>query len=91
MNMVVDAGNTFIKVGIFKNKSLEKKEVFDSQNALKHFMLQTPIENLMIGSVKWDVAEIASWSMATGLKLVFDSALSLPLWPISDANIRHRR
>ncbi len=79
MNMVVDAGNTFIKVGVFKNKSLEKKEVFDSRDALKHFMLQTPIEHLMISSVKWDASEIASWSTATGLKLVFDSALSLPI------------
>ena len=79
MNLVVDVGNTFSKVGIFEKNSLEKKEIFDSTVALKRFILQTPIENLMISSVTLPVDEIASWSPATGCKLVLNQTLPVPI------------
>lgn len=79
MNMVVDVGNTFSKVGIFEKNSLEKKEIFDSAVALKRFILQAPIENLMISSVTLPVEEIVSWSPATGCKLVLNQTLPVPI------------
>ena len=77
--MVVDVGNTFSKVGIFKKKSLEEKEVFDSPAALKRFILREPIDHLIISSVTLAPEEVASWSQAKGLKLVLDHTLSLPI------------
>ena len=79
MNMVVDAGNTFSKVGLFNNKSLEKKEVFNSPDALRNFMLLKPVDHLIISSVTLPEEEIASWSLANGLKVVLDHTLSLPI------------
>ncbi len=77
--MVVDAGNTFSKVGLFHNNSLEKKEVYDSPDALRKFMLHMPADHLIISSVTLPVGEIASWSLAKGLKLVLDHTVPLPI------------
>ena len=77
--MVVDVGNTFSKVGIFKKKSLEAREVFDSPAALKRFMLHTQIDHLIISSVTLPPEEVASWSQSKGLKLVLDHTLGLPI------------
>ena len=58
MNMAVDVGNTFTKVGIFEKDSLKKKKVFDSLGELRDFLPQTPVENLIISSVKGDAGEL---------------------------------
>ncbi len=64
MNLVVDAGNTLAKVGIFEKDSLMKKEDFRSEGDLKSFLQNAIVENLIIGSVTGKEKEIAAWSRA---------------------------
>lgn len=79
MNMAVDAGNTFTKVGIFERESLKKKEVFDTSHELQSFLQRTPVDHLIIGSVTLQNVEVASWSAASGLKLILQHSLPLPI------------
>lgn len=65
MNMVVDAGNTFTKVGIFEGDLLKKKEEFGDDGDLRNFLQNTSVENLIISSVTGKEAEIRSWSRAS--------------------------
>lgn len=64
MNMVVDAGNTFTKVGIFEGDSLKRKDEFGDTDGLRHFMQGCAVENLIISSVTGREEEISSWSTA---------------------------
>ena len=79
MNMVVDAGNTLTKIGIFEKDSLVQKEVFDAEVDLRNFLSRTPSENLLICSVTIGANEIASWSMASGRKIFLHPELPLPI------------
>lgn len=79
MNMVVDAGNTFTKVGLFEKDSLQRKEVFDADEELQNFLIRTPVENLIISSVTTGAKKIASWSIATGHKIILGPDLPLPI------------
>ena len=79
MNIVVDVGNTFTKVGIFENDTLQGKEVFDAVGELQKFLFRTPAENLLISSVTIGVNEMTSWSIATGLKIILHPELPLPI------------
>jgi len=64
MNIVVDAGNTFTKVGIFEKDSLKKKMEFRSMGELLVFLQNTAADHLIIGSVTGKEGEIASQSLA---------------------------
>lgn len=79
MNMVVDVGNTFTKVGIFEKDSLQRKEMFDAVGELQHFLFHTPAENLLISSVTIGLNEIASWSIAARRKIILHPELPLPI------------
>lgn len=77
--MAVDVGNTFTKVGIFEKDSLKKKKVFDAVGPLQNFLHHTPVENTIISSVKINGEDLASWSQASKLKIVFHSGTPLPI------------
>ncbi len=62
--MVVDAGNTFTKVGIFEKDSLKEKREFSSDLELRAFLLDTPSDNIMVSSVRGKEDEIILWSGA---------------------------
>jgi type III pantothenate kinase len=78
MNMVIDAGNTFTKVGIFEKESLKKKEVFRADSELQSFLQKFQVENALISSVAGNENEIASWSRA-GHTIVLSHDTPLPI------------
>lgn len=79
MNMVVDSGNTRIKVGLFNDRELIRKESFLNLDELKSFLIATPVDHALVSSVNHDPAEILSWSSATGKKISLTSSLALPI------------
>jgi type III pantothenate kinase len=79
MNLVVDSGNTRIKVGLFKDRELIKKESFLDLTNLKNFIGATRVDHILVSSVNHDPAEILSWSSTTGKKISLTSSLPLPI------------
>jgi type III pantothenate kinase len=79
MNLVVDSGNTRIKVGLFKDRELILKESFLNLTELKKFMLANSADHLLVSSVNHDSNEILSWSTSTGKKISLTSLLPLPI------------
>ncbi len=79
MNLVVDSGNTRIKVGLFKDRKLILKESFLNLAELKSFILERSADHLLVSSVNHDSAEILSWSNSTGKKISLTSILPLPI------------
>jgi type III pantothenate kinase len=79
MNLVVDSGNTRIKIGLFKDRELIMKKSFLNLTELKDFMLATNADHVLVSSVNHDPAEILSWSNSTGKKISLTSLLPLPI------------
>jgi type III pantothenate kinase len=79
MNLVVDSGNTRIKIGLFKDRELIMKNSFLNLTELKDFMLATNADHVLVSSVNHDPAEILSWSNSTGKKISLTSLLPLPI------------
>ncbi len=79
MNMVVDIGNTFTKVGIFERDSLQEKKVFDSDQTLQDFLQFHPASNVIISSVAGKEELVATWSHATGKTILFTALLPTPV------------
>ncbi len=79
MNLVVDSGNTRIKIGLFQNRELIRKESFLNLTALKDFMFSTPVDHVLVSAVNHDSAEILSWSNSTGKKISLTARLPLPI------------
>jgi type III pantothenate kinase len=79
MNLVVDSGNTRIKVGLFKDRELIEKESFSNLTELKNFISTTSADNILVSSVNHDPAEILSWSAGAGKKIQLTSSLPLPI------------
>lgn len=79
MNLVVDSGNTRIKIGLFKDGELIMKKSFLNLTELKDFMLETNADHVLVSSVNHDPAEILSWSNSTGKKISLTSLLPLPI------------
>ncbi len=79
MNLVVDSGNTRFKVGVFDNDVLIRKEFFTHAHDLKKFIAGNSFDHILVSSVKFDPAEILSWSSNPGKKIVLTSSLPLPI------------
>ncbi|MBL7871978.1 MAG: type III pantothenate kinase [Cyclobacteriaceae bacterium] len=79
MNLVVDAGNTRFKVGAFDHTQLIRKEFFTHEMDLKKFIEENSYDHILVSSVKFDPAEILSWSSSIGKKIVLTSSLQLPI------------
>ncbi len=79
MNLVVDAGNTRIKVGLFKDGELIEKKSFLTLVELEAFIKITSANHLLVSSVNQDAAEILSWSSSSGKKISLTSSLALPI------------
>ncbi len=82
MNMVIDAGNTRTKVGIFEGALLKQKEVFADAGAAKRFLCEFQPDHLMISSVTGAGAQLGG--MVKVLGRIFHLAPSLPL-PIQNS------
>lgn len=79
MNLVVDSGNTRIKVGLFKDRELVQKESFLNLLELKNFIIAARANHLLVSSVNHDPAEILSWSSSAEKKISLTPSLSLPI------------
>jgi type III pantothenate kinase len=79
MNLVVDSGNTRIKVGLFNNRELIQKESFDKLEDLKRFLNATDSDHVLVSSVNHDPNEILSCSASKGKKIFLNSSLPLPI------------
>jgi type III pantothenate kinase len=79
MNIVIDAGNTFTKIGIFENDILKAKEVFKRDEGVDAFLGKTPVEHILVSSVIPGAPQLLSWSMATGKRFILKAGLPLPI------------
>ena len=79
MNVAVDYGNTFAKVGIFDNRVLVRKHVFSAEAELKNFLENFSGDSIIISSVAVDAGSVASWAGNIDKKFVLDWHLPLPV------------
>lgn len=80
VNMVVDAGNTRIKVGLYKEKALVEKLLFKHGDEFASYLRQPPaIHHAIVSSVAMHAQEILSYIPAMGKKLAMSAVLPLPL------------
>jgi len=79
MNLVVDSGNTRIKVGLFQDRELILKESFLDLIELKSFISTSIHDHILVSSVNHDPSEILAWSPAPGKKISLTSLLPLPI------------
>ncbi len=79
MNLVVDSGNTRIKVGLFNGSELIQKESFFDLSELKKFIGSVNSDHVLVSSVNHDPTEILSWSSSKGKKISLTPSLPLPV------------
>jgi type III pantothenate kinase len=79
MNLVIDSGNTRIKVGLFNGSELTRRESFVAPDDLKKFMLSEHPDHILVSSVNLDPNELLSWSSAKGKKVALTTSLPLPV------------
>jgi type III pantothenate kinase len=79
MNIVIDAGNTFTKIGIFENDTLKQKKVFNRLEGVDKFLQQTPAEHILVSSVTPGAQQLVSWSLASAKRLILKAGLPLPI------------
>jgi type III pantothenate kinase len=76
MNLVIDNGNTLIKLAVFNNNDLVQKFTFQSINELKTYLQRNQFDYCIISSVSTVSEEISEWVQA---KKKFLLSYSLPL------------
>ncbi|MBS1976141.1 MAG: type III pantothenate kinase [Bacteroidetes bacterium] len=79
MNVTVDIGNTFTKVGIFEGTHLVHKEVFRSMADLRDYLGRTPADHIIVSSVSGDPYDVLNGAVVKGKKLVLHHQLRLPI------------
>lgn len=79
MNIVVDYGNSFAKVGIFDQDRLAEQFTFSAADKLKEFLQNYFAESIIISSVAKDAAEVAAWATHVKRRFILDPTLPLPV------------
>ena len=79
MNMVIDSGNSFVKIGIFESDSLKEKRVLAQGNDVKIFLQSTPVKHVLLSSVATDAEQLVSSSIANGQKIILNALVPLPI------------
>ena len=79
MNLVVDYGNTFAKVGVFETDLLKQSHTFSDKAKLNSFLQNFSAENFIISSVNHDASAILDWVGHIKRKFVLTPALPLPI------------
>lgn len=79
MNLVIDSGNTRIKVALFNNAKMVLKESFDHVANLGVFLKSIEFTHLLVSSVSIDPQEIITLTHNTGKKLILNHQLPLPI------------
>jgi type III pantothenate kinase len=78
MNVVVDIGNSRIKVAHFNGGQLLKVETFNANDDWKH-VLQKPHQNIIVSSVASSAESVLNYSIATEKKIQLTHETSLPI------------
>src|SRR4051812_38823442 len=78
MNLVIDYGNSAVKVGIFDHQNMIEKFTFKSEEEIQNFLQTHEAMHVMISSVKTNPEIIASWIKNTGRTFVLKPGLPLP-------------
>ena len=79
MNLVIDAGNTRTKIGIFEGAARIDAQVFAKPGEAHAFLRKQVAEHLIVSAVTDDGASLASAVKATGQRLKLSAALPLPI------------
>jgi type III pantothenate kinase len=79
MNLVIDSGNTAIKVGVFEKNDLVDKNAFSSIEQMHAHLKDATIENILISSVKADADQISATLGKAGKTFILNHTLPLPV------------
>ncbi|MEK6783022.1 MAG: type III pantothenate kinase [Bacteroidota bacterium] len=79
MNLVIDNGNTRIKVASFLGSKLHEKFLFATNEQLKGFLENERFEHGLVSSVSESAEEVLNWITCSGKKLSLSVALPLPI------------
>ncbi len=79
MNAVVDYGNSRIKVGLFENNELRKKETFSQEKDFISFINENSIVNLLVSSVTKAEQDLPKEIHVEGNRYFLTHTLPLPV------------
>lgn len=79
MNLVVDFGNTRIKVGLFKQTQLIQHQIFENENQFNNWLNSKEIVHVIVSSVAKPVEDILKPINVSGNKIAMHGALKLPI------------
>jgi type III pantothenate kinase len=79
MNLVVDYGNTFAKVGVFKRHELVQQNTFDNTDELKAFVQNFSAENFILSSVADLQIPVMHWANHIPRKFILTASLPIPV------------
>jgi type III pantothenate kinase len=79
MNLVVDYGNSFAKVGVFDQYELVNQHTFSSSEELKYFLQNFSGESFILSSVTHENTAVMKWVSHVKRKFILTSSLPLPI------------
>jgi type III pantothenate kinase len=79
MNLVVDYGNSFAKVGVFDQYELVNQYTFSKPEALKNFLQNFSAESFILSSVTHENTAILEWVSHIKRKFILTSSSPLPI------------
>ena len=79
MNLVLDYGNSFAKVGVFEKDELKQNLSFSDVGELKFFLQNFSAENFILSSVAQEAASALGWVSHIKRKFVLTPTLPLPI------------
>jgi type III pantothenate kinase len=79
MNLVVDYGNTFTKVGVFNHLHLKEQHTFSDQEQLKSYLQNFSADNFILSSVTREDKFVMEWVGHIKRKYTLTYKLPLPI------------
>lgn len=79
MNLVIDAGNTRTKIGIFEGVTLVRTMVFGQVNKAADFLRQQAVDHLLVSAVTQDGESLGRNALVSGKQLILSHTLPLPI------------
>jgi len=79
MNLVIDAGNTRTKIGIFEGADRKQAIVFNSPGEASDFLLKLSAEHMLVSAVTDEGGELFKAVNVTGRRLSLSPSLPLPI------------
>jgi type III pantothenate kinase len=79
MNLVLDYGNSFAKVGVFSHHELKQSLSFSDAGKLKSFLQNFSAENFILSTVSHDTSSLLDWVGHIKRKFVLSPSLALPI------------